>query len=215
MKKIIFSFLALLFVNLNVWAQYESANKSPEVDYRKLEEQIGKKYWIKPNPNAILRKKFKEHPSASYSGEFVVTEELEFTVVGWELGSINTPNLKVQFQDGKIGYIEVLSWRENKNVLDNVFDGSNYYDFEEYIFKGKPGEILANWKNKKAKAQAEHKAKGGVRIGMSKEDVLKSNWGKPESVNKTTSASGVKEQWVYGGRNYLYFTNGILTGIQN
>jgi len=55
----------------------------------------------------------------------------------------------------------------------------------------------------------------GVRIGMTKQDVLGSNWGKPNHINKTTRSYGVHEQWVYSGNNYLYFEDGILTTIQN
>lgn len=62
---------------------------------------------------------------------------------------------------------------------------------------------LAKWK------------KEGVNIGMTAERVLLSSWGKPESVNRTTNAFGVREQWVYGGGNYLYFQDGVLTSIQN
>lgn len=54
----------------------------------------------------------------------------------------------------------------------------------------------------------------GVSIGMSSAQVLASNWGKPRKVNRTTTANGVTEQWVYRG-GYLYFSNGVLTGIQN
>ena len=73
-----------------------------------------------------------------------------------------------------------------------------------------------------AKAQADaskvlkaKKKTEGVSIGMTKEDVLGSSWGRPESVNKTTNAYGVREQWVYGSRSYLYFRDGILESIQN
>lgn len=66
-----------------------------------------------------------------------------------------------------------------------------------------------------AKALKAKKKSEGVSIGMSKEDVLASSWGKPDRVNTTTNAYGVSEQWVYGGRNYLYFENGKLTSIQN
>jgi len=69
-----------------------------------------------------------------------------------------------------------------------------------------------------AKADADAKALAktqGVRIGMSKQEVLDSNWGSPEDINKTTGSWGTHEQWCYGGRNYLYFENGILTSIQN
>ena len=48
-----------------------------------------------------------------------------------------------------------------------------------------------------------------------KQVIEKTSWGKPESINRTTNQYGVHEQWVYGGRNYLYFDNGKLTSIQN
>lgn len=57
--------------------------------------------------------------------------------------------------------------------------------------------------------------KAGVIIGMSKTEVLASSWGKPESINTTTTRNGRREQWVYGGNNYLYFEDGVLEAIQN
>ena len=63
-------------------------------------------------------------------------------------------------------------------------------------------------------ADNEYKRKGGVRVGMTKKQVLASNWGRPVKVNTTTNAVGVSEQWVYEG-SYLYFANGILKTIQN
>lgn len=66
----------------------------------------------------------------------------------------------------------------------------------------------------KAEAAA-NKRKGGVRLGMTQTQALNSSWGKPRDVNRTTNASGVSEQWVYGNSSYLYFTNGKLTSIQN
>lgn len=58
--------------------------------------------------------------------------------------------------------------------------------------------------------------KPGARIGMSAKQVREStSWGEPEKINRTTSARGTHEQWVYGGGNYLYFRNGKLVTIQN
>ncbi|MCL2247548.1 MAG: DUF2845 domain-containing protein [Lentimicrobiaceae bacterium] len=57
-------------------------------------------------------------------------------------------------------------------------------------------------------------ADGGVRIGMTKEMAIAA-WGEPTRINRTTTRHGRREQWVYGGRNNLYFENGILTAIQN
>lgn len=61
---------------------------------------------------------------------------------------------------------------------------------------------------------AAERRKQGVRIGMTKEEVLQSSWGRPRSVNKTTFAWGTREQWVYDG-GYLYFDDDKLTAIQN
>lgn len=66
---------------------------------------------------------------------------------------------------------------------------------------------------KKAK-EKEAKKKQGVRIGMSKQDVLDSSWGEPTKINKSTYSWGTTEQWVYPNYNYLYFENGKLTSIQ-
>jgi len=74
-----------------------------------------------------------------------------------------------------------------------------------------------------AKQQAAWKAESarlsklpGVRVGMTADQVLtQSSWGRPNSVNRTTTQYGTHEQWVYGGSNYLYFDNGKLTAIQN
>lgn len=65
-----------------------------------------------------------------------------------------------------------------------------------------------------AKALKIQKKKEGVRLGMSQQDVLDSNWGRPERVNTTTTKYGVHQQWVYN-RSYLYFEDGVLTSIQN
>lgn len=59
-------------------------------------------------------------------------------------------------------------------------------------------------------------------IGMPKDDALcVPGWRFPKSTNTTSTASGVREQVVFGGfgrldakRKYLYFGNGKLTAIQ-
>jgi hypothetical protein len=68
---------------------------------------------------------------------------------------------------------------------------------------------------KELKAFAAVQRKEGVWIGMSAEEARASSWGRPERVNRSIYSFGVHEQWVYGGRNYLYFKDGVLTSIQN
>jgi hypothetical protein len=58
-------------------------------------------------------------------------------------------------------------------------------------------------------------AKPGVSIGMTAQQVREeTSWGAPRSVNRTITASGAREQWVYPGPQYLYFEDGRLVTIQ-
>ena len=57
-------------------------------------------------------------------------------------------------------------------------------------------------------------ARGGVRVGMSQQQVLASSWGEPEKRNHNITPTGDAEQWVYPNQHFLYFINGTLTGVQ-
>jgi hypothetical protein len=50
------------------------------------------------------------------------------------------------------------------------------------------------------------------------DEMAKLSWGFPAKINKTITASGTNEQWVYenlfSDNEYLYFENGKLTAIQ-
>lgn len=50
-------------------------------------------------------------------------------------------------------------------------------------------------------------------IGMTKEEVEYSTWGKPNKINKSTYSWGTTEQWVYSGYRYIFFENGKVTSI--
>ena len=52
-------------------------------------------------------------------------------------------------------------------------------------------------------------------IGMTQQEVLKSTWGKPHSVNQFETQYAKSEQWVYGNGSYVNFTDGKVTSIQS
>ena len=65
-------------------------------------------------------------------------------------------------------------------------------------------------------AVAAQRAKPSPRIGMTQSQVINgTSWGGPNDINRTITAGGTREQWVYGNKRYLYFDNGILTAIQD
>lgn len=51
-------------------------------------------------------------------------------------------------------------------------------------------------------------------IGMTDRQAMLS-WGKPNKINRTHTARGTNEQWVYQNNSYLYFENDVLVAIQN
>ncbi|MBI4423548.1 MAG: hypothetical protein HY554_07470 [Elusimicrobia bacterium] len=53
---------------------------------------------------------------------------------------------------------------------------------------------------------------GNLYIGMDSR-AARLVWGHPYSINRTVTASGEYEQWIYH-RTYLYFENGKLTAFQ-
>ena len=55
---------------------------------------------------------------------------------------------------------------------------------------------------------------GQILIGMSTE-AAQASWGAPGKINRTGTAKGVHEQWVYGDNTYLYFDNGTLRSWQD
>jgi hypothetical protein len=68
--------------------------------------------------------------------------------------------------------------------------------------------------NKYGKENGEAILNNKVKIGWTKSMCIAS-WGKPYDINRTTNAYGTHEQYVYSLKKYLYFENGILTGIQD
>jgi hypothetical protein len=102
---------------------------------------------------------------------------------------------------------EELAKSEEENALKKEIEVHKAMEAAQ-IVHDKKEKIAAS------KAKAKWKAKGGVSIGMTKSQVLASNWGKPNEVNRTITAGENSEQWVFDG-GYLYFTNGKLTAIQN
>jgi hypothetical protein len=86
---------------------------------------------------------------------------------------------------------------------------------QAYIQKLKIYEDKQDAEAKRLQAQAKaEKRKQGVSIGMTKDEVLASSWGKPNHINSTHTVFGTHEQWVYDRfkNGYLYFDGDILTG---
>lgn len=109
---------------------------------------------------------------------------------------------------------KMMAARATLHTCTEYLDRPDEKDFVQRVAKGATAEEEKNRRLVDAADKARRKREG-VRIGMTQEEVLLSSWGRPTKVNRTISASGVNEQWVYEGFNYLYFRDGVLTTIQN
>lgn len=99
---------------------------------------------------------------------------------------------------------------ENKLIFDTAIDCYKKVDKESKYYDDAQKKIELATQYYKGKTIEKDEPK----IGMTKDEALKSTWGNPKDINKTTTQYGTHEQWVYGGNRYLYFDDGKLTTIQ-
>lgn len=208
-------------------------------------EYLGKLFWYLPNPAANSRIRFYERlPASSHSANpnviFTPLITTSFVVTGVVMAppliySVGTDEylLEIKFPDGKVGYVNVVGCC---GLSQNLYKGKREV-FNEYVSTEPVDDILSREstererveresvkkqqeiileKTREEKARRAEMEKPYPRIGMTKEQVVKrTNWGTPNDINRTITAGGTREQWVYGIGRYLYFSNGILTAIQD
>lgn len=103
------------------------------------------------------------------------------------------------------------NYYEASQFLQGVFEDFQYkvsMDFSKVQSKisKKIESAIASEKRQNAKSPS---------IGMSEEQVKESTWGYPLYINRTTTAYGNSEQWVYSRYRYIYLDNGKVTAIQD
>lgn len=122
-----------------------------------------------------------------YTFEWLKAEDYKFVM---NFGLVNSDS-----------YREILSYENNVIKILNSYDGQvdAYYKISEVP----SSPVNLNIPQKSAPA-----------IGMTPDEVRNSYWGNPKEINKTTTAYGTSEQWVYSGYRYIYFDDGVVTAIQ-
>lgn len=172
------------------------------------------------SPNLLNKK--------SYSAETPQSFVVQSLVKSSEDISLNQ-YYQVEFQDGFVRYINAIYFRVDDATSESSLKRGCLFDIT-------PDELnvrLAKLDSERKKAQQDFEAeiaaanekerkriveiakRPSARIGMTAKQVVnKTNWGKPGQINRTITADGVAEQWVYGEGEYLYFRNGRLTAIQ-
>lgn len=111
-------------------------------------------------------------------------------------------------------YSRLRSAHDYRGASNALFPCQNLLDDDELKRLVSEADALAEKHQPRERKTTAATQKRGVVLGMSTAEVRKTSWGAPDKINSTIRASGTSEQWVYGGGNYLYFENGVLTSVQ-
>lgn len=104
------------------------------------------------------------------------------------------------------------------HVLDNLKIGlNNFFDITEQdwiqIYNDKEKDWVGEVVNE---GKINTKLRESIpQVGMTKDEVINTKWGRPEDINRTVTSYGTSEQWVYPDYRYVYLEDGIVTGVQD
>jgi hypothetical protein len=202
---------------------------------------VGRTYWINDRADDVAPVTLLTAPY----GKPIILANRSFVVVELDTNNPRDLAYKIRTDDGQVLYIHRDDFqRALFNEKEYVSEGRGYLTIRQYLFTGPPIAITeeidrkqgaarraasaakqakdAAFRARLANAEASYQSRlaarialGGVRVGMTREQARQSSWLTPDKINITTTVQGQQEQWVYPEANFLYFTNGILTGIQN
>ena len=145
----------------------------------------GRTFWFHPNSNIFSRCRNVDFYENGRKLPFDYTNQLQF-------------NFEVVDADIKVRINEQINATTKIEFLEkNMFVYENDEQYLNTCFSDK--------------SPAEHYLK---LVQIQKLEEERTDWGEPQTINSTITASGRREQWVYGDGDYLYFKNGILEGIQ-
>ena len=121
-------------------------------------------------------------------------------------------------------FVYTYDYKLDGNELKRFYSDSN--DFLKYNYYLKEGTLYCPHDSLKDSITELKKISEDItppkivnvespKIGMTKTEVEKSTWGKPNKINRTRTSYGTHEQWCYNNNKYIYFEDGIVTSIQD
>jgi hypothetical protein len=157
-------------------------------------------------------------------GEYVLSAEPDGVICviisGYEI-QIN--GRKSKFSYKRIKPFEQIDYYENRLFLE---DGTKVEEVNvgviavtyknkmciKYTIAGDKENTDKTEKESEAEKEKEY-SENEPCIGMTKGEVLNSDWGMPTEINKTTYEWGVSEQWVYPDNKYIYIEEDVVVAI--
>lgn len=105
----------------------------------------------------------------------------------------------------------------NSSVMASMKNGlKNFFDISEDDWVAMYNDRDRDWVEIAKNESDKNRLLSSIdpQVGMNKEEVIKTKWGRPDKVNTTTTSFGVREQWVYANYRYVYLKDGKVTAVQ-
>ncbi|USK69190.1 lipoprotein [Peribacillus asahii] len=187
---------------------------------REEEEKDREEVTISERINAIV-KLLDEHDYDAIISEYGSNEDEEVrTLVKYARALNDVESLDVSYVSMSLRSLAWIDPNYNGVKADEIKSFASKYltkeKWAELHEQERSYDALMKARNERLEKEAEEEARKPLpTIGMTTDEVLNSKWGRPQDINRTTTANGTSEQWVYDGYKYLYFEDGILTTIQD
>jgi hypothetical protein len=165
---------------------------------------LGKQVWLRPSP---YRVELMIYDAAIDELDSIEVKNLSAVTVTDVVASDeeHAPvRLVMRTKSAEEGYVDVTIYEAPRDAIL-----SSLRHHSRAFFEDDP-RLKYKWPVKIWNAIEQQK----VFAGMTKEQVRLS-WGHPSDIKKTISSGKTREQWVFGRLGYVYFTDGIVTLIQN
>lgn len=221
----IFLIFLILIVNNLAFAEFIDADKIKKDDIEFMYKDdcniVGSEVWYNSDYCGLYIDNRQRIYNQKDGGKIYITngyEKIKF--ISCDKKYKDDKNLfEIKINNNDIGY---MTWPSGYDLLHEVEDVYvTTYNIEDYnifcMLHENPVDAIAKAKQNEMEAQKESERISKLpspRIGMTKKQAQKTNWGLPSKINYTITNDAKREQWVFGDGYYLYFTNGRLTAMQ-
>lgn len=202
------TYIKLLFVKDDEIYKYDSLGNIEEAWYS----------YYEPSNESFYHMRFTNFPKATNDYVEIERRDSNGKMSAHIYDTYNSirENGTVEVLPDTIDFIDISVSDIGVNGLNEIISSNK--DFLDFLVKYR-NDIYSDVVKKEMDAEAaidekkDKLSKMTPQIGMSSSDVIFTEWGYPDDINKDTYAWGTEEQWVYDGKGYVYFENGIVTSV--
>ena len=206
---------SLQLIGLHMSAHHH-ADHATEQGQERLQSRVGRTYWVRPNANSTRQfvRFGDENTTGSITHGIAIKDTEMFTVIQLSARpNSDSGTYQVRFADGTLKWIDDSAFKIHlyapgikMKLIPEIFE-----EDPRTIDARRKGQPSAGWYSSLG---PDADKSSNVSFGMTEEQVLASDWGRPNRVITEQTPTGTTDLWMYGG-NFLSFRNGYLEEVLN